>query len=394
MFNVLVYNDCFFEISQTFVYHQIEALTDHYKVDLLAYKFENPHDFEVDSYDKYKLSKPNNIIGKITSKIYRLTTGSNLHLDLRSHILLKNILKKKNYKAIHAHFGYNGLKILHYAKSQNIPLVVTFHGHDASAMLSDKEYRKQLPELFDYASGINLVSRHMIDSLNVKPWLDKVNIIPCAVDPKKFRTVKYNSTSDIIKIVHAGRIAPKKGVPDLIKVFAKLSKYNNNLELHIAGDGEELDMCKQLAEKLQISDQTVFYGAVSHDKLKSILESSNIFVLNSRVANDGDMEGTPVTLLEAMCMGKAVVSTYHAGIPDVVDNGINGLLAEEKNNAQLQNCLAKFIFSSELRLKLGEEAEKTIYRSYTIDRMKDRINTLFTCITNNGHSPKQIKVLY
>jgi len=385
MNNILVYNDSFFEISQTFVYYQIEALSGSYDVDLLSYKFENPHGFDIGEYNNIKISKPTNFIGKVTSKLYRLSTGSSLHLNLRSHLLLRNTFRKKDYKAIHAHFGYNGLNILQYAKSLNIPLVVTFHGHDASAMLSDKAYREQLPELFDYASGIILVSRHMIDTLEIEPWLDKVRIIPCSVDPSVFTKIDESGISDKIKIVHAGRIAKKKGVPDLIKVFSKLVKIFDNLELHIAGEGEEFEKCILLAEKLNITDQIVFYGAVSHCNLKKILKKGDIFVLNSRVADDGDMEGTPVTLLEAMCMGKAVVSTRHAGIPYVIEDGVNGLLADEKNNSQLQQCLSEFILSDNLRSRLGAEAEKTILQSHTVGKMKTQIDSLFSGIISNGY---------
>ena len=173
--------------------------------------------------------------------------------------------------------------------------MVTFHGHDASQMLQDENIERELPKLFDYASAICLVSRHMIDTLEIEPWLEKVHIIPCAVDPAKFSPMNRNYTSEKVRIVHAGRITSKKGVPDLIRVFAKLNKSIKNLELHIAGTGEELDLCKQLSEKHQLQNNVKFYGAVSHKKVKEILDLADIFVLNSRTAENGDMEGTPVT---------------------------------------------------------------------------------------------------
>lgn len=387
MSNVLVFNDSFFEISQTFVYHQIEALSDHFDVDLLSYNFKNPHNFDTRSYNKYKINRPDKFLGKVTSKLYRSITGSTLHLDLSSHLLLRKILSLKNYEAIHAHFGYNGLKILHYAKSHGIPLVVTFHGHDASSMLRDKKYKNRLVELFDYASAIILVSEHMVDMLNVKPWIDKVKIVPCAVDPQLFKTNGFVGSNDKIKILHAGRITPKKGVPDLIKVFANLSKRFNNLELHIAGNGEELDKCKRLVEKFGLSKHVIFYGSVSHDKINTTLKMCDIFVLNSRVADDGDMEGTPVSLLEAMSLSKPVVSTYHAGIPYVIENGFNGLLVEEYDNKQLEESLTKLVLDKSLRTSLGLEARKTILNSYTISNMKQKIELIYSGITKTIPSP-------
>lgn len=382
MSNVLVFNNTFFKVSQTFVYHQIEALAEYYDVDLLSYKFQNPHEFSTVKYNKYKLKKPVSFVGRATSKLYRMTTGSSLHVDLNSHLLLRKIFMYRDYKAIHAHFGFNGLKILHYAKLYDIPLVVTFHGHDASSMLRDEAYKDQLTELFNYASTIILVSAHMIDLLDIKPWLNKVKIIPCSVDPYQFEPNQPQKSNDKIKILHAGRITPKKGVPDLIKTFSEITEQFSNLELHIVGDGEDLTYCKKLVEEYRINKQVVFYGAVQHHRLKTILNECDIFVLNSRVADDGDMEGTPVALLEAMSMGKPVISTYHAGIPYVIKDGLNGLLVDECSNEQLKNSLNELIVDKKLRFRLGNEARKTILSSYSIRDTKNRIKSIFTDTIN------------
>jgi len=387
MGNILVYNSSFFQVSQTFVYHQIEALSEYFGMDLLSYKFQNPHDFDIRKYRKYRISRPERFLDRVGSKLYRMTTDSSLHIDLQSHMLLRNIFNNREYEAIHAHFGYNGLNILQYAKSNQIPLVVTFHGHDASSMLRDKEYKSQLTELFDYASSIILVSSHMVDMLKIEPWIDKVKIIPCSVDPDEFKSSKPQVSNDKIKILHAGRITPKKGVPDLIKVFKELNYQFENLELHIVGDGEELKKCKELVEEHCLGKQVVFYGAVQHKRLKSILNSCDIFVLNSRVAEDGDMEGTPVTLLEAMSLRKPVVSTYHAGIPYVIEDGLNGLLVEESENDQLKKSLSELITNKNLRSLLGNEARKTIVESYSIRNMKQQVQSVFTKITDTEFPP-------
>lgn len=378
MDKILVYNESFFEISQTFVYHQILGLSKQFNVELLSYKFKNPHGFNVAGFEKHKINIPHSFIDRVVSKIYRELTESPLHVTLTSHLLLRNLFENKQYRAIHAHFGYNGLDILDYAKKYNIPLVVTFHGHDASAMLKNDEYRRKLPELFDYVSGIHLVSEHMISKLGVEKWIDKVEVIPCAVDPSEFDLIGESSiqSSKKIKIVHAGRITGKKGVPDLIKVFAKLNKRFDNIELHIAGNGEEYDECLKLAKRFNLENDIKFYGSVTHNQIKSILKNGDIFVLNSRISEEGDMEGTPVTLLEAMCLGKAVVSTNHAGIPYVIDDGINGLLVEEKNNGQLEKALSAVIKFDEMRAELGTKAKKTIHASYTMKQMQEKIESL------------------
>jgi glycosyltransferase involved in cell wall biosynthesis len=243
-------------------------------------------------------------------------------------------------------------------------------------MLSDETYKNRLPELFEYASAIILVSRHMIDNLNLERWLDKVKIIPCTVDPDVFEIRRENSTNGI-KILHSGRLVDKKGVPDLIKVFRNLRRRYDNIELHIVGDGKKLERCKELVQKFKLDKNVTFYGAVSHDDVKNILSKADIFVLNSRVGDDGDMEGTPVTLLEAMCSKVPVISTRHAGIPDVIEDGVNGLLVDERDNEGLEDALSTFIENPELRQNCAENARNTVLKEYTVDRMKEKLIQVF-----------------
>jgi colanic acid/amylovoran biosynthesis glycosyltransferase len=377
---ILAYNDGFFKISQTFMYYQVKSLAEKFDVHLLANKYENPHGFNDDMFIKHKINKPGNFTGKLTSKVVRLKHNSSLNVDLKSYLLLKKLLKKEKYKAIHAHFGPRALDILALAKKYRIPLVVSFHGYDASQQVKNKSYADRLPELFDYASAIIIVSGHMKETLKLDPWIEKVHLIPYGINPDEFNSQKRKTNSDNIRILHSGRIVGKKGVPDLIKVFSELNKKYGNLDLHIIGDGNELDQCKKLVDELGIQGTVTFYGAVSHDIVKTLLNEADIFVLNSRIDENGDMEGTPVTILEAMYMGNAVVSTRHAGIPYVIEHGKNGLLADEYNNDELKKCIQSLIGDPQLRSRLGQAAKKRIIESHTTSVMQKNLLQVFDSI--------------
>ena len=373
---ILVYNDSFFPTSQTFIYYQVQSLSEKYDVELLGKQFLNPHGYEIDSYKTYEIGLPKNIFERAVSKIYREIFKSPLYLNPRSYVQLREIFKKNRYSAIHAHFGYNALNILRHAKKYRIPLVVTFHGYDASMMLSDENYKNRLPELFDYASAIILVSRHMIETLNLERWLDKVKIIPCTVDPDEFE-VRDKTSSNKIKILHSGRLTDKKGVPDLIRVFKNLRQKYDTIELHIVGDGKKLEECKELVQKYNLEKSVFFYGAVTHDEVKKFMSTADIFVLNSRVGDNGDMEGTPVTLMEAMCSKVPVISTRHAGIPDVIEDGVDGLLVDERDNEGLEDALSTFIENPDMRQTCSENARNTVLQEYTVDRMKGKLQQVF-----------------
>jgi|GEM_PF-502237 len=379
---ILVFNHIFFLISETFVYQQARDLAQTFDVHVLSKEFMNPHGFDCSIFKKHVIKRPKSLISRIFAKLIRMIIGTSLDVDLTSFLHLRKILRKENFLAIHAHFGPNAIDILGYAKAYHIPLVVTFHGHDASLLLKNKKYKERLPELFEYASGIIIVSRHMIRNLELDPWLDKVHVIPCSVDPEKFVGTSNGKSSDVVKIVHSGRVVPTKGVPDLIKVFSELADKYDNIELHVAGDGKELEFSQKLAEESGHNDKITFYGRVSQDKVKKLLNDSDIFVLNSRTDDKGDMEGTPVTILEAMCLSKPVVSTIHAGIPDVIQHGQNGLLANEYANTELKACIEQLIHNAALRKRLGLEGKATVDKRYTNRVIQEKINRIFEGISN------------
>jgi len=373
---VLIYNTSFFAVSETFIYHQVKALSEEYEIHLIASKFLNPQNYDDPTSEKINIHRSRGFINRVTEKFLNTRL-----FDIKSYQAFKKIFRENRYKAIHAHYGTKAVEILPIAKWYKVPLVVSFHGADASRTLQIEQYRKKLPALFDYASDIIISSEHMAENLDLEDWSDKVHVIPYGVNLSEFNVYDEpnipTTTDQKIKILHVGRIVGKKGVPDLIKVFEQLSRDYKHLELHLAGDGEEMEECRKLVEHFGLNGKVQFYGSVTHSKVRELLEEADIFVLNSRIDAQGDMEGTPNTILEAMCMGKPVVSTRHAGIPFVIEHGENGLLADERDNRELKNAIERMISDPELRKQLGTEARKTILESYSLDGMKEKIQKVF-----------------
>ncbi|MDQ3534127.1 MAG: glycosyltransferase family 4 protein, partial [Bacteroidota bacterium] len=248
-------------------------------------------------------------------------------------------------------------------------------------LLKNEWYKNNLPRLLNYASKIIIVSPHMFENLNLNEWREKVLVLPCGVDVEEFKPLEREK-KDKIQLLHSGRILNKKGVPDLIRVFAELYKTNKNLHLAVVGDGPELNLCRTVAVEHGINEAVSFYGAQPHCMVKKLLNDSDIFILNSRTAEDGDMEGTPVSILEAMSMEKAVVSTYHAGIPDVIQDDFNGLLVPEKNNELLKHAVHRLITDLDLTKRLGKEARRTVVSRYSVQKIYPILRDTLTCISN------------
>jgi colanic acid/amylovoran biosynthesis glycosyltransferase len=124
-----------------------------------------------------------------------------------------------------------------------------------------------------------------------------------------------------------------------------------------------------LSDPIGFGEGYVFYKRSSLMRSKKVLNEADIFILNSRTADDGDMEGTPVSLLEAMSMGKAVISTNHAGIPYVIQNNENGMLVPERDNEKLELAMRDLIENEEKRINLGKQARQTV-----VSRFSNQVN--------------------
>jgi colanic acid/amylovoran biosynthesis glycosyltransferase len=383
--NLLIFNEKFFSISETFIYNYIVGSVKEYNINLLSNKWENRDIFPLqDTVHVHRVDKYKSVFDKYLTILYRKYLGHSTKFSLYYQFYIRSILKNTPIDLIHAHYGTNGITILPYASKMNVPLVVTFHGYDASKLTSNKEYIKSLKDLFEYASAIIVVSPHMVENLKLDPFMNKVHLVPYGIDTEYF---KPNSASDksTIGIIHFGRLVEKKGVPDLIKVFSKLVGRYNNIKLHIVGNGPKLNECRQVVSEMNITaDKVVFYGAQPPSVIKKMVEQADIFVLNSRTAHDGNMEGMPNSILEAMSMEKAVVSTYHAGIPYVIRNGYNGLMVPENDNKALEAAIEKLCLDRQLRTQLGRNARQTVLEKFTVQIMQSNVNAIYKSILQNS----------
>lgn len=375
MKNIIIFRKYFFIPTETFIYHQVSYLKNYYRIHLVASDFSSDERHDFIELNKVKLNKYEGLFHKFLFKI----KGNKIEekYSFYNSFQIKKLVRKEKIKLIHAHFGNDAIRILPFAKKNNIPLIVTFHGYDATGSLRHQYYKSQLQQLFEYASKIIIVSRHMMDTLSLHNWKDKVVILPCGIDVDNFSPFE-KTTNNKLLILHSGRLVNKKGVPDLIDVFARLHKENKEIQLRILGDGPQLTLCRQKVDELSLTDAVIFLGSQPLSSVKNELNDADIFVLNSRIDEKGNMEGTPVSLLEAMSMGKAVVSTYHAGIPDVVQNNINGLLVPEKDNDALEKAINFLINNEDQRKKLGVEARSTVVNRYSnkelLPKLKNIIN--------------------
>ncbi|MGE0772462.1 MAG: glycosyltransferase family 4 protein [Cyclobacteriaceae bacterium] len=373
---VLFYHAHFFNDSETFIYQQ--ARNPHIITLLLSKRFFNDDKFDFSGLGKFRFKRSlwDGLLSNLVSVIGidRYYFGSSVNN-------MERMFRDQPFDVLHAQFGFSAVRILPLARQMKKPLVVSFHGFDASRLLRKRSYRLALQKVFDYASAIVICNPLMAEALPLKSdQLPKVHWVPYGIDLNRF-TRSARAQADKVHLLHVGRLIEKKGVPDLVKVFLDLRKKYDWIELHVVGNGPDEGECRRLAQTPGYENAVIFHGWKAPGEVKQLMEESHIFVLNSRVASDGDQEGLPNGILEAMAMEMAVVSTRHAGIPEAIQHRQEGLLVQERDNEALGTAIEELILQPDLRLKMGVAARKKVQGKFTAEAMHLRLADIYRSVT-------------
>jgi len=169
-------------------------------------------------------------------------------------------------------------------------------------------------------------------------------------------------------IVSVGRLVAKKGISVLIDACFVLRQKKIIFQCFIIGDGPLKEELQEQIESYNLSKFVTLTGAKTQRKVKHLVQNASVFAAPCIVANDGNRDGLPTVLLEAMALGTPCVSTNVTGIPEVVQNNSTGILVNEKNSSQLAEALEKLLSNSELRVMLSKNARKRIEDDFDIDK--------------------------
>lgn len=285
------------------------------------------------------LCYPGAIVPRIKEKKIRALLVPFLVVSLWAKLLCI----RKNYDVIHAHwFIPQGIVQSCFAKP---PFIVTGHGGDVTG-LNGRLMRKLKRRVLAKTAAVTTVSRHLAGVLDeIRPGTP-VDVIPMGCDTALFgptnRIENYFGQGDKKVVLFVGRLAEVKGVTYLIEAMRNVG----NAMLVIVGDGPLRTELERQA--LPLRDKVRFWGGKTHDELVTIYASADLFAAPSVQARDGGVEGFGLVFLEAMASGLPVVASRSGGIPDVVRDGENGLLAEPGNPADLAEKMNRVLRSDAL----------------------------------------------
>ena len=272
-------------------------------------------------------------------------------------------LKKEKVDCVLAEYGITASESLQVIKYLKLPLIVHFHGFDASNKSILDNYANRYKEVFDYASAVVAVSFKMKEDLiKLGCPLSKLTIAAYGPDPM---FLKNNPPYVNPKFTAVGRFVDKKAPYFTIAAFKKVVETYSDAKLIMIGDGALLNACKNLVKLWGLSDSVEFKGILNQAEIREVFQDSIAFVQHSIIADSGDTEGTPVAVLEAQAAALPVISTYHAGIPDVVINSETGLLVEEHDIDGMANNMLRILQEEGLARKLGVAGRQRIIEKFS-----------------------------
>lgn len=214
---------------------------------------------------------------------------------------------------------------------------------------------------------------------------NKIIVLHSAIDCSKFTfKQRYPNPDGSIRIVSICRLVEQKGIQYSIKAVAQLLKKYNNIEYFIIGEGYLHQDLQNLINNLGVHNKIKLLGRKTHGDVQKILNSSHIFILPSVLGLEGRMEGIPNALKEAMAMGLPVVSTYHSGIPELVENRKSGFLVAEGDVNALIDRLEYLINHPEMWPVMGLAGRQKVEQEFDMKKENDKLIRIFQQLLQTG----------
>ncbi|MBE9047205.1 glycosyltransferase family 4 protein [Pleurocapsales cyanobacterium LEGE 10410] len=287
--------------------------------------------------------------------------------------LVAQILEKNSCQYLHIHFASVPTQIGMYASSlTGIPFSFTSHANDLfenKLLLKDKvERAKTAVTISQY--NYEFLAQQGVDT-------DKLKIVRCGIDINKHDFMPRRTLKKPPTIGSLGRLIEKKGMDDLVLALSKLHHKGVDFRLEIGGEGHLNDYLQELAVTHQIRDKIEFKGAIPNDRVYSWLENLDIFVLACKKDSQGDRDGIPVVLMEAMTIGVPVISTRISGIPELIEDEQSGFLAEPNSPESLASAIEKLLGWSEPISDLTQAARNRVVEEFELQSNVDRLLSVF-----------------
>ncbi|MBJ6359791.1 glycosyltransferase [Paenibacillus sp. GCM10012307] len=405
-------------LSETFVLNQITGLIDQgFEVDIYANWTRGEGNMHPDVI-RYGLlerctyfNPPQGKLKRLLSSLYLLPV--NLHrgpsvlldalnvfkykqdaLSMKQFYAALTLLKQnggsqnRNYDIIYCHFGQNGNLGL-FLKEKGLlggKLVTTFHGFDMSAYI--KSYgRNVYSRLLKKGDLFLPISRRWRTELVAMGCPEeKIAIHRMGIDPNQF-TQSNKIGQGPVRLLSIARLVEKKGLDYAVRAAIEAIRLGKDIRYDIIGDGPQRGQLEQLIEQSEAGDRIRLLGAKNHEEVKQLIAKADLFLAPSVTGSDGDQEGIPVAIMEAMACGLPVLSTHHSGIPELVEDGVSGFLAPERNAQKLAQQIAELAEDPVRRRQMGDAGRRIVEVQYNLEQLNLKLGRMFRAFGTSRNGP-------
>lgn len=316
---------------------------------------------------KIAVSDPDSTIRGKAKLVYQLF-ATTAHLDW---------IEKEDFDHIHSHFASPPTSIalfLHLLTGVSF----SFTGHGADVFRDHSALFSKLK----YANGVVAISEYNLKHYqSIQPDLQSVALVHCGIVLSDFSFRHRTEPGDPLRVLAVGRFVAKKGYADLVRALRLLSDWGIPWQADFAGEGPLLAEMKALAKSLNVDDRLVFLGSVHQDEIRNLLAKADVFALPSVPCDDGDIDGIPVSLMEAMATGCPSVSTSVSGIPELITDGKTGLLVPPSDPEALAKGIERLARDRGLYAELSRHGREIVEADFDLTGSGRKLQEYFKTIS-------------
>jgi glycosyltransferase involved in cell wall biosynthesis len=285
-------------------------------------------------------------------------------------LLIADWMRSKKLDHLHVHFATPASTVaLIVKKIMGCTLSITVHGPDEFYDATQYHLARKVAES-DFLVAISDFARSQLMKLSEYEHWHKIGVARLGVDTERFAPTA-GSVHAAKQILCVGRLTPAKGQHILLLALAELRRMHPEALLRFVGDGPDRASLEKLASDLDLTSNVRFEGNINQDRIHAFYQQATVFALPSFA------EGIPVVLMESMAMGVPVISTRITGIPELITDGVNGILCAASNHKELASAIARVFENDPLRSELAAAGRAQVIENYNSSTNLSKLAALF-----------------
>jgi glycosyltransferase involved in cell wall biosynthesis len=296
--------------------------------------------------------------------------------------------QRAKVRHIHAHFVNAPAEVAHFASLMSgIPFSVTAHAKDL--YLTPKRVLRRHAEAAMFVATCTGYNARYLTAVIGPEYRHKIQLVYHGVDLSTFTDVREPESADSKPpyfLLSVGRLVPKKGHDDLIAACGMLRDAQHEFRCMIVGAGPEQEALQGLIDRLDLGSRVTLAGPMTHAKLVMLYRQADLFALAPRIAENGDRDGIPNVIAEAMASGVPVVSTHVSGIPELVRDRQTGLLVPPGDAKALASAIARLMLDPERAARLARAARGVMQQEFDLWTTTTRLHSLLGCAACHGEA--------